>query len=248
MSCPVVETIKEIYGAGIFIDEFDNDSLVKIGGGNVEYLCDSAKFYITTRKMEFARYELNDVEFKNLKNGFFDNIVDKSYKEIYEFIIDKVLNNKYVYNQFVNLINLIDVMEKALLRRIHRLGKEKKEINVSIPDMMFSTNVDTLILYRPDVLCETVNTIISYIMRLNIRSIIKESVSIDIKKIDAFPHKLDMEIVVAGPLNTNEDAKRILQHEMVVADHVLKLEKYHCEVINQLNKIYHYCDKIIENL
>ncbi len=52
MSCPVVKAIKEIRGGW---DAWDNEDrgLIKING--VEYVCTATVFYLTIRKMEYAR-------------------------------------------------------------------------------------------------------------------------------------------------------------------------------------------------
>jgi len=55
MSCPVVKAIKEIRGGW---DVWDNEDrgVIKING--IEYVCTTTVFYLTTRKMEFARHML----------------------------------------------------------------------------------------------------------------------------------------------------------------------------------------------
>lgn len=52
MSCPVVKAIKEIRGGWDAWDDEDR-GLVKING--VEYICTTTVFYLTIRKMEYAR-------------------------------------------------------------------------------------------------------------------------------------------------------------------------------------------------
>jgi len=56
MSCPVVKAIKEIRGGWDAWDDEDR-GVVKING--IEYVCTKTVFYVTTRKMEFARLTLN---------------------------------------------------------------------------------------------------------------------------------------------------------------------------------------------
>jgi len=55
MSCPVVKAIKEIRGGWDAWDDEDK-GLVRIG--NVEYICTATVFYLTIRKMEYARAKL----------------------------------------------------------------------------------------------------------------------------------------------------------------------------------------------
>ncbi|SIP86076.1 Hypothetical protein PACV_363 [Pacmanvirus A23] len=259
MTCPVVAAIKEIRGAGLYSDD-DSQNMIKLGGSDAEVsmICDEMSFYIMVRKMDMARFELskpNDVQCKLKYAKMFKNIAGRDYAAIYALLIDSVLKKKFMYNQFVELVNLIGKMEELIEIKVLEVGKAGKSINVTIPDIFLLPNIDMLIIYRPDILEATINKIIDYINKLNVNSLISTNVQTGVKLVEKFTaDRPDMDTVVTKIENayTVEEylakMKEILEHEMRVADYVRLVEKYQCTVINHLNSVYDICKKIINGL
>lgn len=258
MTCPVVKTIKEIYGAG-WHDGDDTESLesvIKIGGNDsTEYVCGETVFYMTMRKMDLARFELklNTFDLNFIKKKFlreYKYLMGVTYAEIYQKIIDDVLT-KHLYNQFVNLIDLIAQMEEMVATMVEVLGRKGKAINISLPDIILLPNIDKLILYNPDILHYTVNKIVDYANKINIKSLISIK-TIPIPHIDKFDTPApDMktrtpEFIPQQPSDYYDAMKVLSKHEIIVAEYVYDIEKYHCKVINHMNFIYDLCKKIID--
>jgi len=246
MECPVVKAIREIRGAGIYKDEFDDANLIKIGGNEAtEYICDSVKFFIMMRKMEFARYELTNAPLYNFVKKL---PVCRNYWDMYIYIVNTELDNKYIYKQFVNLIDLIHSIEKYIIAKVERL--QHSSINLSLPKLVFEPDIDEVILYRPDILGAEINKLIKYMGKMNINSIIDEHIDQNIELVKIFDKKIDFNQLMPDPqkMNVRKYAQEYMKHEEIVANHVMDVEQYHCYIINHVNDMYKICNKIVECL
>lgn len=261
MTCPVVLAINEIRGGGIYDDTAENDCLIKIGGSDSlhQYVCDNMSFYIMTRKLDLARFELSMPDQSACEKKYhdmFNDIIDLDYSQVYQKLISGTVKKKFLYNQFIQMVEVISLLENTLDSKIEKMCKLGKPINVSIPDITFLPNIDELIMYRPDILTITTNKIIDYINNLNINSILKSPITSKVDRVPAFagdvPVMTNKINVEAGKGQTNKDIllsmHAILSRELVVAEHVRNVEKYHCIVINYLNKVYDICRQIIDGI
>lgn len=260
--CPVVRAIHEIRGGGIYSDDAESDPtfLIKLGGGNgQEILCDHVSFYIMTRKMELARFELGRPDTAACAQKcvrMFGHIAGQTYSHICTELINKMPSKKYIYDQFTQLLNMVTEIEYTFCAHVSKISAGDV-LNVSLPDINMPVDADELIVYRPDVLREMINKLVNYINGLNINSIISEPVSSNIKLMPIFDgQKPDMTQRAVALVESKHDSaeeyltlmNQFLTEEMTVAQYVLALEKYQCTALNCMNEMYSICKKIIEGL
>lgn len=259
MSCPVVRAIGEIRGAGLYKDdlEYSSDSVIKLGGTDgPEYVCDNAAFYAMTRKMDMARFELSKPNYEQCKRKYheFANIVGADYSQLYTRVVDRALNKKFLYKQFVDLVEALGSIEQLIELRVNAHASRGLPINISIPDIFLLPHIDQLIMYRCDILEITINKIIDYVNKINVNAMLREPIYTNIsrvKKFSATPP--NMSAVVEPALTGNADElltgmKRIIEQEAEVISYVCEVEKYQCEVINHLNQVHDVCKKIMSGL
>lgn len=253
MSCPVVRVIKEIKGSGIFKSdlEYTNDRVVKIGGNdsNIEQVCDNIQFYIMTRMLDMARFELsrpNLEQCRNKSSKMFDEIAGKTFAQVYDILMTKC--NK-LSKQFSGLIKIMDDFERHLLVKISKL----REINITLPDIVFIPDTEILI-YRPDILKYTMDKIINYVNTINVNPILCTHVVSNIKLVPEFKiAPLDWNMIVEQPSGkTSEEyiasMQKSLDSEMIVAEYANSVEKYQADIINHMNDVYDVLKKIIKGL
>lgn len=252
--CPVVVAIESIRG-GFYGGETQcgENNLVKLGGSDSssEFICDDMTFYMMQRKMELARFELSrpDAEQQKIKCiSMFRDTSDATYYQIYVRLIDRALKKKYIYDQFVQMIDLIDEMEQLVAARVELAGRKGIPINISIPNIFFLPHIDQVIIYRPDVLADTINKIIDYMNNLNLNAILKTPIMNKIAHVDKFTGQLDMTARIDAVDGTLEGMHSALNKELEVATYIREIEKYQCGVINHVNNVYDKCKKIIDSL
>jgi hypothetical protein len=248
-----VRVISEIKGSGVFKSdlEYTNDRVVKIGGSdsNVEQVCDNIQFYIMTRMLDMARFELScpnldQCHAKSIR--MFDDIAGKSYAQVYDILMTKC--NK-LSKQFDGLIKVMDEFEKHLLSKISKLA----EINISLPDIVFIPDTEILI-YRPDILKYTMDKIINYVNSINVNSILCTPVVSNIEPVPEFKvNALSWDTLIEHPSGQTSDEyissmQKSLNSEMIVAEYANSVEKYQADVINHMNAVYDILKKIIKGL
>lgn len=249
MSCPVRRVIAEVRGAGL-----NESGAVKIGGSesSCTIVCDSMDFYITSRKMDFARFELMNPDIDACARKC-DSMFVGTYAELYRHLIDKVID-RHLYTQFTQLIKLIGDMESVIISKIAIAARTNAAINVTLPNILLLPHIDSVILYRPDLLCLTVNKIIDYMNKINVNVILRSPLII---KIDRVPmpniRPIDMSREIERPVAGSAHEylvgiKRSLDMELEVAAYAQDVEKYHCEIIARLNIVFDYCKKIINGI
>jgi hypothetical protein len=261
MTCPVVAAIREIRGAGLYKDDCEEspDDVIKLGGNNtdIEFVCDDMTFYMMTRRMELARFELSKPDFAQCKAKYtrmFKNIVGIDYSTLYTRIINQALKKKFLYKQFVELVELIGETEQLIEIKVNSAARRGVPINISIPDIILLPHIDQLIIYRTDILCATMNKIINYMNKINVNSLLSEPVNSNIPQIKPFavtPPDMKTQIPEIDATDADEflaGMKRTLEHEMAVASYIREVEKYQCGVINHVNMAYDVCKKIIDGI
>lgn len=256
--CPVVKAIQDIRGGNIFDDESDND-LIKLGGNEncQEIVYDDSLYYLMSRKIELARFELTRPNLDQCRNKFgkmFENIRGKTYRQIYNDFISQVSNKIYLYDQFANLIRLILNMEKLVAEKIIQLSRQKNiNMNVSLSSIHMSPDMNIIILYNPDILCNVTNIIIDYINKLNINNLLVDPLIIKVSYIDKCTAQLDMNKKITIPeaytaVDYLNKIKNVLNQELEVINYIKDVEKYQCMAINHINQVYDICKKIIIQL
>lgn len=255
MSCPVVEVIKEIRGGGIYIEN-DETHDVMIGGNDtgITFVCDEMSYYITLRKMEFARFELSRPDLVSCERRYnlqWREYTGITYAVVYDKLIKKIAKNNLLYNQFTGLINLIHNMEETINAKILALSYSGKAINISLPSVILLPNVDELIYTHPDTLMDAVNKLTNYINQINLKSISRDCELAKVEKLQSITlPKLDMNKTfdsspdLATPDEYIDCMKKLLASEMTIANYIRLIEEYHCKVIVHMNKLFDACKKL----
>jgi hypothetical protein len=258
MTCPVVIAIGEIYGGGLY--SMDESNVVTIGGSDgQECIMDNSYYYITQKKLELARFELSrpkDEQCYNKLMDMFGDLRGINFHDLYKLLIRKTLKNNYMYKQFTQLISLIRDMEKYIITRISVAQKFKKPINVTIPSIKFPAYIDKIILYDPHALTIAINSIVDYIINLNINSLLTEPIKDKIKPMNEFA--TDKQLPNLNFATPNEFdhmpaaecidyMHKLLDKQTIVIEYINEIEKYHCSVINHVNVIFDRCKKIINS-
>jgi hypothetical protein len=264
--CPVNRVIKEIRGSGMFDDDAEDSTarVIKLGGsdGSSGESCvlDEMSFYIMSRRIALARFEISNPTVAGCEakyKSMFHDIVGKEYKALCWHIIDTALEKKHLYNQFVRLVDLLGAVEELIIARVEALGRAGAPVNVSLPELVLFPHVDRVIVYQPAALAETINQIIRYVNKININSILKEPVAGSISAVGVFSGPaLDfstrIEPISSAGRPTVESymagMRKILNQELEVAEYVRELEKYHCVIINHMNRIYDVCRQMVGGL
>jgi len=250
--CPVVKVIREIRGAG-YSDESDDNVIIVGGSEGLIAVSDNVSFYIMSRKMELARFELTrptpaacQAKYKSMFRG----VVGHDNYHNYVRIIDKVFNRDHMYKQFSRLMELIDDIEELIVAKVGTLARAGKSANVTLPTIALPEHIDSVIMYNPALLCIVVNQIIKYINSMKINSLLKTPVTGQIDPVPKFDaEEPDMKIVIQPVASADAAALGdLLEQEMIVANYVKLVEQYHCLVINHINKVYDVCYKIIGSI
>lgn len=243
-ACPVVRVINEIRGGG-FDDDGDR-GLVKLGGGGGAcFILDDMSFYIMSRKMELARFELTKPSEAACRLKYRIMFPYATTGATYAHIMNNVFKKKYVYDQFMQLVTLIEKMESLIIDKISNMSAQ--QMNVSLPDIILLPDVDQFI-HHPAVLCKTMNQIIDYINKIDVNSLLRESVRTNIAKIECFKGDPPEMSTRFTPAQNIPDMKKMLDLELSVAGYVKNVEEYHCYVIDHVNEIYDACGRIIDGL
>jgi hypothetical protein len=254
MTCPVVETIQQIYGSGAFEDE-DDVGTVKLGGSDVEYVMNEMGYYMMLRRIELARFELSKptpeacaAKYKKMFSG----MVGMTYSQLRVRLIDDVLG-PHMYNQFIKIVDLIGQLEELIVARADTYAKTGRAVNISLPDIIWSPHIDRLIMYDPSALEYAMGRLVDYMNKLNVNSMLKTPISARIPP----PPKMattaalsdTAQTIVGGPRVCTLDAmKEVLEQEMEVAQYVREIEKYHCRVLAYSGTIYDFCASIVADL
>ncbi len=250
MKCPVVSAIEEIRGGGWEDDCMGDTNVVKIGGieGSI-YVSDDVQYYMMTKKMEIARFELSQPGLVECRIKY-HVILNRS--RTVSGVINRTLPS-HLYRQFVELVDIIGSMEDVILLRIKTLNRTGRYCNLSIPDIILLPNIDQIIIYRPDILCQTMNKIIDYVNKINVSALLKTPIVAQISKVSALEIEPPIianftETIFSTADEYIAEIKKINTEEMKVCEYVKNIEKYHVEVINHMNQVYDYCQKIIDNM
>lgn len=247
MTCPVVQTIAEIRGG--FMNEEDEGRTIRLGGGDCEYVMDEVSYFITTRKLKLARFKMSGetaeasrMFARELYEFVSDRAMTLDYKKIFPMYY-KLFYEGFMYKQYVKVVDMIGELQKVLQKKL----LFHKNLNISIPSIAFSPNIDQ-ILEDPRVLTKRTNEIIDYVNGFNLNSILKEPITKKIERIGEFTEQRPDETFSVPAVDSITVLDTIMHHETIIADYMQKLERYHCDVINRLNEMFEICKKIIESI
>jgi hypothetical protein len=287
MDCPVVRTIKELYGAYDYGVDDSADSITGIGndntgasttkllipsgvsgGGTVstDISMETMQFYITMRKLQFARAELIATQNNSVANSaaestdithaliddsthntpaktYFDRMF-KDYRGKKSGIIFKEVfgpSARKIYTTITRSIDLIDIMESICSGSLARDFPS----GMSLPTVCFDPAAIEVIELQPSCVYKEVNKIIDYANNLCVGGLRK--------KIDPLP-KFDKTLrdftfdIITNVQNTFalEEYKQLLNLDMEIAEYGMALEQYHCIAIKKLNEVMTLCQSIID--
>lgn len=261
-ACPVVVCMDEIRGGGFYADDCEttSDRAFKIGGSDTAvHILDDVAYYISSRKMALARFELagpmgtgpTPADILRTYKRMFGDIVGRDYTQLYTLIVDRALAKQHIYSQFTRAVDLMAEIENLISMRVERLAVlGSPSLNMSLPDIFLLPHIDRVIMYRPDVLAHTVNKIIDWVNKLEVSCLLPAPVRSNIGPVKPFaatPPPMDTVIEpVAAP--TIADLRATLAQEMVVAAYVHKVEEYQCYVINHMNAVFDLLHKLAAGL
>lgn len=253
-SCPLVQAITASRTGGFYNNEDEDGEIVRVGAGP-EYICNDTAYYINLRLIEIARLEIQKPSDENCQKTFnrlFQQFVGKTRYSVYRRIIDESHIKTLICRQIISLIDSINKFNHLLILKIAQQKNRNDAIfnNISIGDPSRIPDITADIVYDPDILCETANSIISYVNMLKIPALIKKH--IDIKTVNAFTaDKLNMDAPYPN-FDKYESVdvcianmKKMVDFEVDTAKYVQEIEKYQCYIINHLNPIHEYISEII---
>ncbi len=261
-TCPLVQAINQIRGGGFYNDgaEESDGTIVKIGGGDTEYVCDDTSYYINVRFIELARFELSKPNVEQCKakfNKLFGWMSENATRrDVCRRMIDASSMKALVYNQFIKLIDILGKLNDFIVAAVVDAGRQGRRVNVSIPDILFPPDVDVYIIYNTKLLTHTMNLVLSYMSKLNINDLLDAPITEKFDVIPDFKPSVDLnfgeKIPAASALQTPEQymarMKALLQFEADTAKYVQEVEKYNCGVVNQVNRVFSVVEKIIRHV
>lgn len=245
MNCPVVSAMNELYGGY----EYNATNGVNIvvpsgfqgGGVSENVVCiDDVTFYITTRKLQFARAKLNsarsDAEL-SITDAFDNKYYERMFKDyygkksiqIYNSIIDPVA--KRLYSAVTRSIDIINIMESICSSEKARdfpseMSLPTVEIDPEIIDSIpndpkkFSTQLNQIILYANKV---CVGGVRAHIEPLN-----------------------EPDFTLREFTFQQDSYDELMRLDMEVAEYALKVEKLFVEALKKLSEIANLCQNIID--
>jgi hypothetical protein len=205
--------------------------------------------------MELARFELArpSAELARVRSGRMFHTADKTYGDVYVRILDRVFR-RYIYDDFVQLVDLLGDLEGLIIQRVEVLAREGRPINVSLPDFFLLPDVDKAIIYDPNTLHKTINLIIDYVNALGIDALLPDPHRVKIAPLEQFAGKApDMQTKLQlAPTDTSNDTliwmKKRLTQELEVAEYVREIEGYHCAAISRVQEIRAVCSGLVDKM
>lgn len=249
--CPVVAAINEIQGAGL-LDEEDS-RIVNIVGADEPIIHDEMSFYITKRKLDFARFELskpNADECRIKYDKMFRDIAGRNYEQVYIYLLLQ-LDSRYIAEQFAKIFDIIIYTGQLIAQKIiiHPTANISIGAEPYIPQNIYS------IIMRPTALTICINQICRYISSLNIASIIGPDIDQNIPQLAPFKKSFDLNRSIINTDMTDKSADQcldiirdMLSQELEIARYVRDIELYQCDALNHLYRAYAICEKIVTRL
>lgn len=275
MSCPVKQAIKEIRGSGIVDDaewkvaylrgigpehghyamypeEYKPSghvNLSRVEGGTATplamYICDDTAFYITTRKIMLARFELEEGMPEQCEAFIAANLAHlpgRSRQDIAVGLIESILQD-HVKTQLMALAALLDQLEQYLLAKIEVAARSGKKFKVSIPNLAFDVEIDAGAAHDLPRLQWTLNSIITYVNNLHLGDLVAGKPP-QIAPLEDPPQLSGADMIVARDGGVAE----LVGEELDILEYVRAVEQYRCRAIGKMNEIYDVCRGLIDGL
>lgn len=243
MNCPVVATIKELYGS---YEYSGGETSIRVvtpsgfhgGGSTTQSVCiDDVTFYQTTRKLQFARAKLNSsnrsefsiIEDTKYFERMFSDYYGKTSIQVYKLIIEPVA--KRVYSAVTRSIDIIDIMEAIC----SSVGARDYPDGMSLPTIELDSEIIESIPNNPKKFASEVNRIIDYANKVCVGGIRT--------KIEPLA---EPDFTLRDFTFSPGDYDELLKLDMEVADYALKVEKLYVSAIAKLGEIATLCQSIID--
>lgn len=249
-ACPVVLTIRELYGSydyessnSIDIIQHDNRACMQV---NIDYVL----FYVTKQKMEFARFELNAKKLITESQSITESTIPRL-PELYTKYID-------CYRDYFgsNSQDICEIITKESFGHLYRTFTYAADIlailedvcsvcdfpdGMSIPDI----TINNAPLNTLSLIIET-NKLISYANVIVVGGI---KASEEIQHVNySEAESLEFPRPDIDTPDYIESARMLLAADMKLADSALKMESAHVEAIKKLTRVIELEQKIIDNI
>jgi hypothetical protein len=247
MSCPVVRAIEELYGSFDYAASNGASEYIPSGvsgGGytSTSVSMESAKFYITMRKLQYARAELSagnlgaDTPIANALgvsagSKYFERMFAQYYGKNSQQILAEILGRGGgLYLAMTRAVDIIDIMEGVCCTVLARDFPS----GMSLPTVVFDPDAIENI-NRPVNICREVNKIIDYANKLCIGG-----VTTKIPPLPEFTAQLrDFTFARA-------EYSQLFAEDMEVAEYAHALEQYQCAAIEKINAVMELCQSVID--
>lgn len=230
MDCPITNAIKTIRG-GYFASRTENDDTrVVIVGSGETYVCDDVSFYMSKRRMTFARYEVSMKN--NTQCAQPHTFAGKTYHDVARAIIGEI-KHYLLYDQIVAVCDLISRIEDLIQRKLYTINKPNITLCNLCRDVL---DIDPRSLFNASAAYDVVNMLHQHVSGTDINVLLSSPCITKLDPVPEFPSSIDMHTIIS--------AESHLDQEMKVAEYLHAVEGYHCELIKSLNQIHSLCDEI----
>lgn len=275
MSCPVVRTIEELYGGydyGVESFQFSHATVISPsgisgGGSSSQHVSmESAKFYITMRKLQFARAELTasrnsaiqstltdasaiqsaltdasditDPRISESDSVYFERMFRTYYGKSSKQLLDDIIgqSRRKLYLVITRAIDIIEVMEGLCSGKLARDFPS----GMSLPTIYFDP--EALESSDPEALHHEINKIIDYANKVCVGGIKAQNL-LQMSNFDKKPRDFTFPRASA---KTITDYKKLLDLDMEIATYAHALEQHHCDAIKKLGEVMILCQNIID--
>lgn len=273
LQCPVRRAINEIRGGMSGNNNNDNtgedDNLInggldwtgsfdEVNDADTQIVCDNIDYYVTSRKLEFARNELNYNAGLIKLNQFITKSTTpdvKTFGELWQ-CISKQLQKNYIREKFVTVVDRIHAIEQFVLvaarkkqtNGVSQTNGLSQSLGLSLPTIVFDTNDLAGVQYKPNILWFNIIAILQYFRELNINAFlstpfkpIAESLVTNITPptIEYPPNTL---LIIPNDIPSSH--KRFEQ-EMIVAQYIQSMEKLQCAACKLFDNILMVTQEVV---
>ncbi len=236
-TCPISSAIRTIRG-GFYAgrEEHDDMRVVVIGGGSKTnastFVCDDVAYYITRRRLEFARYELSQ------RNGGTVPAPHVYTSMMLGEIAAAIINDlpMRLHDQLVSICDIISRMEDLIQRRVLTNANSANISLCSLCNGIF-TRVDPRELFNTTNAYTVVNAVVDHMRGNDINVLLTSPCTVQLATVPEFTMTAPTWTDIAND-----------ESEMIVAEYLRNVEGYHCELIACLGSVHARCDEILSKL
>jgi hypothetical protein len=247
--CPLVIMYDQIRAGGWYDDTIDDEELeaqAVFVGGNECYMPDNITYIMNMRGVMMARMKLHGKSPVEILEKMYAIYKGKNESQIFDILLTQSNTYTYVLEQFTKLMSLIANINAYIQKAI--TIDSSLQLDLSLPDILLPQDSPQNALQKNEVLKAIMNRIIEFISKLNLKPL---GIAIgDIAPFTQEPPEIshnDSNVVNFEPNASEEDLQRIRKIELDIAKKVLVYEKYQCDIVNHVNKIFHVIGDQLKN-